>query len=162
MGEVEEKGLLFCPRLVEELDAPVGPQIGAVPRWIEPGVILRQFLAVQVETSPALRASLIGKMDASGGEIQAALESARHRGDTMLIPDVPFPRRRGEVACAIRDLGHRHAFIIEPPHVAGGFLIVRHPSDARLVRIKPRQQRRPCRTAASRIVELAESDAVLG
>ena len=67
VGEVEEERLLLFASLVDELHAPVGPEIGAVPLLAEDRVVFLLLLAVE-ENLRAIR--LLAEVDAPAGELR--------------------------------------------------------------------------------------------
>ena len=52
VGEVKEERLLGRPRLINELDAVVGPEVGRIPILRQLGCIIRQGLAIQKDSVP--------------------------------------------------------------------------------------------------------------
>ena len=62
VGQVKEERLLGRPRLVDELDAVVGPEVGGVPVLRQLGASSREGLAV--EEDPVLLA--FGEVEAAG------------------------------------------------------------------------------------------------
>src|SRR5580704_6502246 len=76
--------------------------------------------------------------------------------------NVPFPDVVGAVAARLQQLGNRRASLIQSGRVAGRLPILQEVTHARLMRIKPREQRSPRRGATGCVVELREAHASRG
>src|SRR5262245_2229705 len=75
---------------------------------------------------------------------------------------MPFADRVGRVARGPQYFGDRDGVAVQIAAIPVVATVVHHMSDARLMRVKPRQQRRPRRTATRRVIELSKAHAVSG
>ena len=162
VGHVEEKRHRLPERVIHELQGPVGEHLGAVPLpHPNLGRVGGHRPAVEVDDlrggGRLLRREGEFAELRGGGPPKAAIP----RGRAVLLAEVPFADDRGVVAGLGKNLGERHAPVVQP---AVGALRVR-PADAvevahaGLVRIEAGQQRRPRRAAASGVGETRKPQA---
>ena len=86
-------------------------------------------------------------------------------------PEMPLATHQCGVACRLQNLGNRHAVLVEDPPVIrkvwARIVIkrsgrIRHMANPSFVGMEPSHQRSTCGTTASTVVELLETQAILG
>ena len=90
MRQVVEEWFFGGDGLVDEFQAPVGEEIGAVPVVAERGVVLLVLLAVEDNTVFAAL-DLLGKVELADGSVQAAHEAASTGGVPCMEPRCHLP-----------------------------------------------------------------------
>ena len=161
--EIEEERFFRGAGFVDEAQAVVGPEVGGIPFLRHPTLPARaDVCAVQEEFGFVAS----GKIEATGGRVERAVEAAAPRRRAEGLADMPLARHRGEVAGRAEHFGDRDAAVVELPGVAGQHRTrgiaagCRHVAHAGLMRIEARQERGPRGTAPAGVVELREAHAV--
>ena len=172
VSDVEEEGFLASSKLLDHLGGAIVEPVGVVEALGDGAD--RRFVVdegeriEEVDNSPdgaevLVEASVdrIGLDAREGAEIEEVADPESVHGRIGRQGEVPFTDHPGSVAGGAEYLRNGGRMGRKFPSIAGLAGVVRHPPDARLVRIESGHERGASWAAARGVREVGETDAVL-
>ena len=166
--QVQEEGIPAVHGFGGHAYPMVGYPIRVVPVWID---LVEQFLVAHQVGGLVVRAGpadgpeeVVEPSLPRKGETRPLVGPAVLLGHVALARYMPLARHQCAVARGLERLGDGDGRVVQVTLVGGVGVRhrVRHVADAGLVRVQTRQQRRPRRAAAGRVVHLGEAQPALG
>jgi hypothetical protein len=163
-GEVEEEGFRGAAGLGEEVEGVIGKGVGGIE-----GAWLAVFGG-----GIGAGGAILGPARVIGFFLPAGIKASEHPVefveaavggfDVELVVEVPFADHESVVTGGAEDFGESHGVGLESATIAGELrsAVVGHRANAGLVGVEPGEERGTGGTAPGGVIELRETEAVIG